>query len=446
MLFPLTQPEHENRIRIGNGCRNGPGLVISISNRIEIEDEVEIGPYVLLTDGTLPRELPQILVSAKPLPPGQSLLRIEEGVRIGARASIVGSIHIGRWSVIQSGSVVVSDVPEACRVAGNPAVVTAVYDTATCSWEEVSTPQEAEQALARRKSNPLLSICIPTYNREGHLQACLDSIFSQIGATDLVEVIVSNNCSPDGTHDVATRFMEKYPNMSYVRNASNIGADRNILQVAEMARGTFLKLHGDDDYFLPGTLRLLLLTLHNHDDCSLVHAHPARGDGVAAIGEGMKAYLEAVSRYSIAMSLTVLRRKEWMSLENRDNWVHTYLGHVYWQYGMLAQNPKFCILGVNLYWYAGESPDGYNVGMVGIRNYDRALSRFEGGGLDRADIDAEMTRQLLYSLIPVYRDVVEKKLSADFTDFEAYYIAFYNHQPYYEEILQEIRAIKAQSM
>ncbi|MFB5763907.1 glycosyltransferase [Paenibacillus medicaginis] len=446
MLAPLTQPEHEDRIRIGNGCRSGPGLVISISNRMEMADDIEIGPYVSLCDAASLDEVLQIPVPGKPVPSAQSLLRIGERVRIGARATVSGSIHIGRWSVIQPGSVVVSDVPEACRVAGNPAVVTAVYDPATCSWEDVDTPQEAEAALARRKNQPLLSICLPTYNREGHLQACLNSIFSQIGATDLVEVIVSDNCSPDGTHEVAARFMEQYPNMRYVRNPGNIGADRNIVQVAQMARGTFLKLHGDDDYFLPGTLRLLLSTLHNHPDCSLIHTHPAGTDGKVTVGDGMKAYLAAASTHTIAMVQTSMRRKDWMSLENRDHWAYTSLSQIYWQYGMLTQNPKFCILNLNLYWYAGTSPEGYNIGMVGIRNYEEALSQFEGSGLDRADIDAEMSRQLLNSILPIYRMFAQNKMDADFTDFEAYYTACYNHQPYYEQVLQEIRALRAQAM
>ncbi|MFB5762603.1 acyltransferase [Paenibacillus medicaginis] len=165
MLAPLTQPEHEDRIRIGNGCRSGPGLVISVSNRMEMEDNVEIGPYVSLSDAAALDEVLQISVPGKPAPSAQSLLRIGERVRIGARATVSGSIHIGRCSVIQPGSVVVSDVPEACRVAGNPAVVTAVYDPATCSWEDVGTPQEAEAALARRKNQRHATITNPITNR-----------------------------------------------------------------------------------------------------------------------------------------------------------------------------------------------------------------------------------------------------------------------------------------
>ncbi|MFB5269078.1 glycosyltransferase [Paenibacillus enshidis] len=441
MLTPLTQLENENRIRIGNGCRSGPGLRLSISNGMEMEENVEIGPYVTLFDAVPSGEISGIPVSGNLVPASQGLLRIGERVRIGARATVAGSIHIGKWAVIQSGSVVVSDVPEACRVAGNPAVITAVYDPALCSWEDVSTPQEAEAALARRKNQPLLSICIPTYNREGHLRACLDSIFSQIGATDLVEVVVSDNCSPDGTHDVAASFMRQNLNIRYVRNSENIGLDRNIIQAGEMARGTFLQLHGDDDYFLPGTLRVLLSTLHSHPDCSLIHTHSHRKDSV---GEGMKAYLKSASFNAVHMTQTTLRRADWMAMENRSTWKYTYLTQFHWQYEMLFINPKFCILGRNLYSYNGKAPEGYNMGMVGFRNVDRALSRYEGVGLlDRADIDEMMTNYLFEAVMPLLRYSVLNNLGSDVSDFEAYYTVYFNHQPYYEEVLHQLRDILA---
>lgn len=48
---------------------------------------------------------------------------IENDVRIGAHATIVGKITIGHHSVIGAGSVVVKDVPPYSIVAGNPAKI-----------------------------------------------------------------------------------------------------------------------------------------------------------------------------------------------------------------------------------------------------------------------------------------------------------------------------------
>lgn len=49
--------------------------------------------------------------------------KIEDNVVIGAKATIIGPITIGRNSIIGAGSVVVKDVPPYTIVAGNPAKV-----------------------------------------------------------------------------------------------------------------------------------------------------------------------------------------------------------------------------------------------------------------------------------------------------------------------------------
>lgn len=46
---------------------------------------------------------------------------IGNNVVIGAKATIIGDIHVGNNVVIGAGSVVVKDVPDNCVVAGVPA-------------------------------------------------------------------------------------------------------------------------------------------------------------------------------------------------------------------------------------------------------------------------------------------------------------------------------------
>ena len=47
--------------------------------------------------------------------------KVGDGVMIGANASILGNIHIGEYSKVGAGSVVVADVPPHCTVVGVPA-------------------------------------------------------------------------------------------------------------------------------------------------------------------------------------------------------------------------------------------------------------------------------------------------------------------------------------
>lgn len=105
---------------------------------------------------------------------------------------------------------------------------------------------------------PLLSICIPTYNRAQYLQKSLESIVNQNGfnAED-VEIVISDNCSTDNTEKVCRNFVSKYSNIFYFRNDVNI-RDENFPTVIAKANGVYRKLCNDTLIFREGSLIKIL--------------------------------------------------------------------------------------------------------------------------------------------------------------------------------------------
>lgn len=58
---------------------------------------------------------------------------------------------------------------------------------------------------------PLLSICIPTYNRSQYLKETIDSIIGQEEfKSENVEIVISDNCSTDDTEIVCKKYIEQY--------------------------------------------------------------------------------------------------------------------------------------------------------------------------------------------------------------------------------------------
>lgn len=107
-------------------------------------------------------------------------------------------------------------------------------------------------------NNPAISVCIPTYNRADCLRQCLESIFFQISNTDLngqVEVVVSNNASTDHTQSVLESFKSGYANLKVLKNESNLGFDKNVLNCVAAASGDFCWLLGDDDALFETALK-----------------------------------------------------------------------------------------------------------------------------------------------------------------------------------------------
>lgn len=120
----------------------------------------------------------------------------------------------------------------------------------------------------------LLSICIPTYNRDKFLLKNLNLLASQIRESHLenvVEINVSNNGSTDHTREFVLNFFKENNDIvnQYRENKTNEGPDANYIQTMHMANGTYSIMLGDDDYFIEGGLKIILSLISDHPDVDI---------------------------------------------------------------------------------------------------------------------------------------------------------------------------------
>lgn len=80
---------------------------------VRIEDNVFVGPNATFTNDIRPR--------SKVYPDEFVKTYIKEGASIGANATIICGVTIGRWAMVGAGSVVTKDVPDYALVYGVPA-------------------------------------------------------------------------------------------------------------------------------------------------------------------------------------------------------------------------------------------------------------------------------------------------------------------------------------
>ena len=66
---------------------------------------------------------------------------------------------------------------------------------------------------------------------------CLDSLINQTFSD--IEIICIDNNSTDKTEDVVRRFQAKHPNVSYIKNNKNVGANANITKAFEYNKKEF---------------------------------------------------------------------------------------------------------------------------------------------------------------------------------------------------------------
>lgn len=97
---------------IGNGCKIQNN--VSVYKGVTLEDDVFCGPSMVFTNVFNPRANIRRMDEARP-----TLLR--KGCSIGANATIVCGVTIGRYAFVGAGAVVTRDVPDHALVYGNPA-------------------------------------------------------------------------------------------------------------------------------------------------------------------------------------------------------------------------------------------------------------------------------------------------------------------------------------
>lgn len=119
---------------------------------------------------------------------------------------------------------------------------------------------------------PLLSILIPTYNRADCLEFNLKHLVSQLDEIplDMVEVIVSDNCSSDRTEEVFKNF-SRYKGLKFLRAEKNIGAELNCLKLLHESGGQFVWIFGDDEVLCATGLSKVVSLLEKNKKIGLLH-------------------------------------------------------------------------------------------------------------------------------------------------------------------------------
>lgn len=112
---------------------------------------------------------------------------------------------------------------------------------------------------------PLLSICIPTFNRKDKLRIAIDAFIEAIkGYEENVELIVSDNNSKDGSYELLQSNYSSFPFFRCYKNNSNLGFNRNMfLLVDKYAQGKYCWVIGDDDYVDKDAVKIIVETLQN---------------------------------------------------------------------------------------------------------------------------------------------------------------------------------------
>ncbi len=257
----------------------------------------------------------------------------------------------------------------------------------------------------------LLTIAIPTYNRADSLDLCLSMICGQLERyREEVEVLVSNNCSPDHTDTVVEKYRARGYALTYIKNRENVGPDRNFVQCYRRAKGTYVLLLGDDDVLLDGALDTLVPILRN-DSYGIVflNSYGFTGDSfqerpsVSPTGyvvyDDTLAFVKKVAHFFTFMSGVIFNRTLVQEPRDWEPFFSSNLVQLAWTFSALFNGRKHVYMSEFLVAARLYNSGGYGVAQVFGHNMNRIFEAFRQQGVDGQYFRA-INRKLLVEHFP----------------------------------------------
>jgi|GEM_PF-568943 len=190
----------------------------------------------------------------------------------------------------------------------------------------------------------LLTIAIPTFNRAKYLEELLGSIVPQIDRAnrkvERVQLLISDNCSLDGTPKIVNAFSNGRPWLVYHRNEVNVGGDANFLLCIERSFGKYVWLFGDDDLISDNGVSRVLRVLERQSPALLIcSSKSSRSMSFNTYKEALRYYIPRDMTFAWSHSLITANvfRKDEFDLDLAARMKHTNYGHMY---GMVPMHTR----------------------------------------------------------------------------------------------------------
>ncbi len=158
-------------------------------------------------------------------------------------------------------------------------------------------------------SQPLLTICVPTYNRVRMLDKCLNALCKIQNAGVNFNVIVADNCSPDSTIKILSLWKEKFNNLKIIRQEENVGYDRNVLSLYEAIETKYFWLLSDCDSISEVDLMHLIEHCVNDYDAIIVNTEPNKYSTREVMYTNIDDFINQQGWHITKLSACVLNKK-----------------------------------------------------------------------------------------------------------------------------------------
>lgn len=260
---------------------------------------------------------------------------------------------------------------------------------------------------------PLLSICIPTYNRANYLKEALDNITTDESFDERVEIVISDNASTDNTEFIGKKYAEIYTNIHYFKNEENI-KDKNFFLALSRGNGKYVKLFNDTLRFKEGALAYMLDVIEKSKSSTPLFFYQnipfTNNINIPICINNLNDFLNQTSFWVTWIGNMGNWKKEIINIETPYKYSNLQLTQVDWTYQICQKHKSNIIhLGDFTTSVAIKNKGGYNLFKVFINNYLYILRKYE---ISFYFMQKEKYRLLKHFITPWY---INLKINKEFT-------------------------------
>lgn len=284
-------------------------------------------------------------------------------------------------------------------------------------------------------TSPVLSICIPTYNRAKLLQQLLESLVALpvVANDNRIEIVVSDNASTDDTQRIASEFASRFPaKIKYFRNAQNV-FDDNFRLALSRGTGDYLKLSNDTLHWSDEGLRELLAFVDAHSaEKPVLYPRNLKSDEPEIRCESLDAFLQLCGYNITWIAEFGIWRTDFNALTDFSRAKDTQLIQTDVTLRLLAAKRRAVIIKREFFSITpGKVSGGYNLCKVFGKHYLSLLKPYLlSGDVSRKTYETEKRKLLLHHIF-VYSVLVRPDIAFEKTGYVRYLFPEYKFNWYF---------------
>lgn len=251
----------------------------------------------------------------------------------------------------------------------------------------------------------ILSILIPTYNRDTYLKKLLEEIFTQILNEKMekkIEIMVSDNCSTDETKKVMEKFKFLNINYKYWTNDKNLGADGNFLKLIKEGNGIFCWILGDDEILKKNSLKKIVNILEINKDIGHLFISNEEKENLEIKFKNYQKFLKKIN-YKISFISANIFNKNYIDLKiDYEKFIGSHLIQEYFYLQAIMKKNKNIFFRAHIFDIGhAENVGGYKFFKVFGKNQNEIFNFFQVQGLSQKSINY-INQKLLREFFPFY--------------------------------------------